>query len=410
MTFESGAVVAGRFEIEGLAGEGGMGAVYRARDHERGERVALKVFHERGRTGGGAPDHEAEARTLLELLHPNIVRCVAFGATDDGHEFLATEWLEGETLRARLSRGAIPVAQTIRIARRVAEGLAAAHAWGIVHRDVTPANVMMLPNEGVKLLDFGLAVHGRAEGAAGTVGYAAPEQARGDAPTPRADVFSLGCVMVECLLGEKPFAAETDVGVMARMLEGDTARVTSRLTGVPIALVRLLSRMLASDPEARPRDGAAVATELSIFDRASTPALSAVKSEPRGSVTDAEARASQVLVADTAAASDTRLLAELEALGATITAENRRITCVWASENSAVERAVRSARAALAVRRFDAHARVSLVAATSGTSGFSTALEELPGAPEIRLDADTARLLGDRFVVGVAQPHGDLVL
>ncbi len=404
MTFESGAVVAGRFEIEGLAGEGGMGAVYRARDRERIERVALKVFHERGRT------NEGEARTLLELLHPNIVRCVAFGATDDGHDFLATEWLEGETLRARLTRGPIPVAQTIRIARRVAEGLAAAHAWGIVHRDVTPANVMMLPNEGVKLLDFGLAVHGRSEGAAGTVGYAAPEQARGDAPTPRADVFSLGCVMVECLLGEKPFAAETDVGVMARMLEGDTARVTSRLTGVPIALVRLLSRMLASDPEARPRDGAAVAMELAIFDRASTPALSTVKSEPRGSVTDAEARASQVLVADTAAASDARLLAELEALGATITAENRQITCVWATENSAVERAVRSARAALAVRRFDAHARVSLVAATSGASGFSTAMDELPDAPEIRLDADTARLLGDRFVIGVVQPHGDLVL
>jgi tetratricopeptide (TPR) repeat protein len=404
MTFEAGSVVAGRFEIEGLAGEGGMGAVYRARDRERGERVALKVFHSRGRT------NEAEARTLLELLHPNIVRCVAFGATDDGHDFLATEWLEGETLRARLSRGSIPVAQTIRIARRVAEGLAAAHAWGIVHRDVTPANVMMLPNEGVKLLDFGLAVHGRAEGAAGTVGYAAPEQARGDAPTPRADVFSLGCVMVECLLGEKPFAAETDVGVMARMLEGDTARVTSRLTGVPVALVRLLSRMLASDPEGRPRDGAAIAMELAIFDRASTPALSAVKSEPRGSVTDAEARASQVLVADTAAASDARLFAELEALGATITVENRQITCVWTVETSAVERAVRSARAALAVRRFDAHARVSLVAATSNASGFSAALDELPDTPEIRLDADTARLLGDRFVVGVVQPHGDLVL
>jgi len=404
MTFQSGSVVAGRFEIEELAGEGGMGAVYRARDRERNERVALKVFHSHGRT------NEGEARTLLELLHPNIVRCVAFGATADGHDFLATEWLEGETLRARLSRGALPVAQTIRIARRVAEGLAAAHAWGIVHRDVTPANVMMLPNEGVKLLDFGLAVHGRAEGAAGTVGYASPEQARGDAPTPRADVFSLGCVMVECLLGEKPFAAETDVGVMARMLEGDTARVTSRLTGVPVALVKLLSRMLASDPEARPRDGAAIAMELAIFDRASTPALSSVKSEPRGSVTDAEARASQVLVADTTAAGDARLLAELEALGATITAENRRITCVWTTEASAVERAVRSARAALAVRRFDAHARVSLVAATSGASGFSAALEELPDAPEIRLDADTARLLGDRFVVGVVQPHGDLVL
>jgi len=404
MTFQSGSVVAGRFEIEGLAGEGGMGAVYRARDRERGEPVALKVFHSQGRT------NEGEARTLLELLHPNIVRCVAFGATEDGHDFLATEWLEGETLRARLSRGAITVAQTIRVARRVAEGLAAAHAWGIVHRDVTPANVMLLPNDGVKLLDFGLAVHGRAEGAAGTVGYAAPEQARGDAPTPRADVFSLGCVMVECLLGEKPFAAETDVGVIARMLEGDTARVTSRLTGTPVALVRLLARMLASDPEARPRDGAAIAMELSIFDRASTPALSSVKSEPRGSVTDAEARASQVLVADTTAASDARLVAELEALGATITAENRQITCVWSTENSAVERAVRSARAALAVRRFDAHARVSLVAATSNASGFSAAEGELPDAPEIRLDADTARLLGDRFVVGVVQPHGDLVL
>lgn len=264
-------IVGGRFVIESLAGEGGMGQVYRAQDRERGGVVALKIFKTRARA------NEQEARTLLELVHPNIVRCVAFGTTDDGSDFLATEWVDGETLRARLSRGALPIALTIRIARRVAEGLAAAHAWGITHRDVTPANVM-LQGEGathVKLLDFGLAVHGHGGGSAGTVGYAAPEQARGDPLTPRADVFSLGCVIYECLLGEKPFAAETDVAVIARMLEGDTARVTARLTGVPSALVRLVARMLASDPENRLHDGAAVAAELAVLE-----AREGQKSEP----------------------------------------------------------------------------------------------------------------------------------
>jgi tRNA A-37 threonylcarbamoyl transferase component Bud32/tetratricopeptide (TPR) repeat protein len=412
MTLAPGSVVAGRFEIEALAGEGGMGTVYRARDRDRGETVALKIFLTHAEA---AP----EARTLLELAHPNIVRCVAFGTTTEGSDYLATEWLEGETLRARLLRGPLTVAQTIRIARRVAEGLAAAHAWGITHRDVTPANIMLRANQQdstrepeVKLLDFGLAVHGRAEGAAGTVGYAAPEQARGDvAPSPRADVFSLGCVMVECLLGEKPFEAETDVGVIARMLEGDTARVTTRLTNVPVALARLLARMLAADPESRPRDGAAIAMELAVFDRASAPALSAVRSselrwsdlrggsEPRGSVTDAEERACEVLVAAGVAVGSPRLRAELEALGADITFDEGRITCTWAIESSAVERAVRGARGALAVRRFDVHARASLVAGKSAVSGFVAALDTLPVTPSIRVDADTARLLGDRFVI-----------
>ncbi len=415
MKHHPGDVVANRFDIEALAGEGGMGEVYRARDREREGRVALKIFHTPGHTNA------AEARTLLELLHPNVVRCIAFGTTDEGSDYLATEWLEGETLRSRLMRGPLPLGQTLRLARRVAEGLAAAHAWGITHRDVTPANVMLVKNEveQVKLLDFGLAVHGRAEGAAGTVGYAAPEQARGEPPTPRADVFSLGCVMYECLVGEKPFAAETDVGVIARMLEGETARVTSRLTGVPSSVVRLLARMLASNPEQRPRDAAAVALELAAFNRASTPAISSVRlaSEARGSasgsVTDAEARAAHVLVAETAAADNARLGAELESLGAAITRDGKRLTCMWSTESSAVERAVRAARAALALRRFDAHARASLVAGVSQTSGFVAALDSLPEAPALRVDADTARLLGDRFVVRPESSDagfGDLVL
>jgi len=395
--YAPGAVVAGRFEIERLAGEGGMGSVYYARDRERGEHVALKIL----RGAGAVP----EARTLLELAHPSIVRCIAFGATEAGEEFLATEWLEGETLRERLARGPIPLAQVLRIARRIAEGLAAAHAWGITHRDVTPANIMMVSDAEAKLFDFGIAVHGRAEGSAGTVGYAAPEQARGESPTPRADVFSLGCVIYEALLGEKPFAAESDVGVIARMLEGDTARVTSRLRGVPTALVALLARMLASDPELRPRDGAAVAAELALL--APTTSTSSLPSSR--SVTDAEARAAQVLVAETDAADGPRVLAELEALGARVSRFGRLLVCAWSTESSAAERAVRGARAALAVRRSDAHARASLVAATSDASGTDAAQGSLPDAPSVRVDADTARLLGDRFVVR-PEPSGDLVL
>ena len=401
-----GEVVANRFQIESLAGEGGMGTVYRAHDRERDATVALKIFRTHARA------NEQEARTLVELVHPNIVRCVAFGTTDDGHDFLATEWLEGETLRDRLARGPLPIAQTIRVARRVAEGLAAAHAWGITHRDVTPANVMLLGDASqVKVLDFGLAVRGREGGSAGTVGYAAPEQARGEALSPRADVFSLGCVMCECLLGEKAFAADTDVAVMARMLEGDTARVTSRLTGVPSALVKLVARMLSSDPEGRPRDASVVASELAALEDQSASAFPSTRS-----VTDAEARASQVLVAETAEAlprsSIARLTAELEALGAKLAWRGARVSCVWQTETSAVERAVRGARAALAVRRADAHARASLVSATSVASASRAAEESLPQSPSIRVDTDTARLLGDRFVVrpDASEAFGDLVL
>jgi len=408
--YEPGMLIAGRFVVERLAGEGGMGRVYRAHERDGATLVAVKVFNEPG------DGNDQEARRLLELTHPSIVRCIAFGRADDGSDFIATEWLEGETLRTRLTRGPLSVAETIRIARHVADGLAAAHAWGIVHRDVTPANVMLVSSathgarEDVKLLDFGLAVHGRAAQAGGTVGYASPEQARGDRPSARADVFSLGCVIYECVLGEKPFTGETDVAVMARMLERDTAHVTTRLKGVQGALVQLLARMLAADPEARPRDGAAVAAELATLAEA-VPPSSVEVSRPRSSVsvTNAEARASQVLVAEIAEINGEgagRIASDLELLGGHVTPSEvpSQIVCTWSTETSAVERAVRGARAALAVRRWNARARVALVVAPSDTAGREAAADALPDVPSIRVDADTARLLGDRFVV---RPEGD---
>ncbi len=402
--YAKGAVVAGRFVVERLAGEGGMASVYLARDKERGERVALKVFHPTAASTSVRSGAD-EARTLLELTHPSIVRCIAFGKVDDGsRDFIATEWLEGETLRARLERGSLSAAETIRIARRVADGLAAAHAWGIVHRDVTPANVMLIGDD-VKVLDFGLAVHGHKADSAGTVGYAAPEQARGERASARADVFSLGCIMYECIVGEKPFAAKTDVAVMARMLEGDTAHVTTRLKGVPEALVQLLMRMLATDPDERPRDGAAVAAELAAFSPAPAPppTFSAlVRSSV--SVTNAEARASQALVAEIDAGGGERIVSELEKLGGHVTRELGNLVCTWSTEPSAVERAVRGARAALAVRRLSAHAKVALVVGASDAAARDAARDALPEVPAVRVDTDTARLLGDRFVV---RPDGD---
>ncbi len=398
MTYPSGTVVGGRFVIEGPAGEGGTGVVYRAADRERGERVALKVFNESRVT------NDQEARRLLELAHPNIVRCIAFGRADDGRDFLATEWLDGETLRMRLQRGPLSLTQTLGIARRVADGLAAAHAWGIVHRDVTPANVMLVRDD-IKLLDFGLAVRGGAGNVAGTIGYASPEQARGERATARADVFSLGCVIYECIMGDKPFAGDSDVAVIARMLDRDTAHVAARLKA-PDPLTRLLTRMLSSDPEVRPRDGAAVAAELGtlgIVDAAPS-ATPTSKARSSASVTNAESRATQVLVAKLDGEGEDRIASELELLGGHVERHEKHMVCAWSTESSAVERAVRAARAALAVRRFHARAKVAMVVAPSHVAGREAAIEALPDEPSILVDADTARLLGDRFVV---RPEGD---
>jgi serine/threonine protein kinase len=162
-----------------------MGTVYRARD-ERGGLVALKVMH----AGEGAHARFArEVEALAELTHPNIVRYVAHGEATDGQPFVAMEWLEGETLSRRLARATFSVADCIAFGVRLGEALGAAHARGIVHRDVKPANIMMVGErpEEFKLLDFGLARRAgdvgvtRAGMMLGTPGYMAPEQARGDA-------------------------------------------------------------------------------------------------------------------------------------------------------------------------------------------------------------------------------------
>src|SRR5579871_1187809 len=248
---KAGELVAGRFEIERVAGVGGMGTVYRASDRaSSGAPVALKIL-------AGEQNAERfgrEARLLAELRHPGIVRYIDHGRTTDGKEYLAMEWLDGEDLGKRLGRTGLTAAESVALAVRVAEALGAAHARGIVHRDVKPSNLFLPGGDlaRVRVLDFGIARVGDATRAAtrtgmllGTPGYMAPEQARGGKDLDaRADVFALGCVLFECLTGRAAFVGEHVMALLAKILLEEAPRVSELRADVAPELDRLVARMM----------------------------------------------------------------------------------------------------------------------------------------------------------------------
>ena len=237
------------YELVSEAGSGGMGIVWQARRTETGERVAVKLL----RREGDLVRFALETNALSRLHHPNIVAYVGHGVMG-GEQFLAMEWLEGESLSHLLGREKPPLRRVLEIGRDVAAALACAHEQGIVHRDLKPSNIFLTATT-VKVLDFGVA---RITGEAGltrtgeligTPSYMAPEQARGEKTIgPRADLFSLGCVIYKCVAGESPFAAD-DVMTSLSKLAND---VPLRLQGVPRALADLVARLLDKRPEGRP--------------------------------------------------------------------------------------------------------------------------------------------------------------
>ncbi len=255
----------GVFDIESFVGAGGMGEVYKARDTRLDRHVAIKVLLPDAATDPrGRARFAYEARAIARLSHPRICSIHEMGH-QDGFDFLVMEYLEGETLAARLRKGPMPLAQALRTAVEIAEALAAAHAQGIVHRDLKPSNVMLTAG-GAKLLDFGLArlrapaVSGlppasgalpssqTAEGLiAGTLPYMAPEQLEGKEVDARADLFAFGAVLYEMITGRKAFEGTSQASVISAILSSQPPAIAVLQPLTPPALDQVIHNCLAKD-------------------------------------------------------------------------------------------------------------------------------------------------------------------
>jgi eukaryotic-like serine/threonine-protein kinase len=258
-----------RYRILGPVGIGGMGVVYRAEDTLLGRTVALKFL-----PPTLMPNPRAKARFLNEaraasaLDHPHICTIYEVGETAEGQLYLAMAYYEGETLKQRLERGPLPVAEALHIALQVARGLAKAHRHGIVHRDIKPANLMLDADGIVKILDFGIARlpdQSQSGPLLGTPGYMAPEQGRAGEVDARSDVWSLGVVLREMLTGWRP-ERPGDSGP-AETPPGEEPPVPLLPPEAPPGTDRLLSRMLAEEPADRYPDAAALLADLSALER-----------------------------------------------------------------------------------------------------------------------------------------------
>ena len=226
MTLSAGTKL-GPYEIVAPIGAGGMGEVYRARDTRLGREVAVKVLSPQF---AADPEFlarfEREARHAAAVSHPRLVTVFDCGVEGDT-PFIVMELIAGRTLRQVLDEaGVLPPGQAVTVAAAVCEGLEAAHAAGLVHRDITPANIVLNGGE-IKVLDFGIA---RADGTRaatatgtvlGTAAYLSPEQASGQTSGPQSDLYSLGCVLFEMLTGQPPFTADSTVGLAYRQVHDD---------------------------------------------------------------------------------------------------------------------------------------------------------------------------------------------
>ena len=261
----------GRYEIRSHIGAGGMGDVYLARDTELDRTVALKVL-----PASVATDEQRmrrfvqEAKAASSLNHQNIITIYEIG-NSDSTRFIATEFVDGVTLRQKLRRGRLNFSETLDIGIQIATGLAAAHEAGIIHRDVKPENVMLRNRDGfVKLLDFGLVkltevsrsdtdteaptralVNTDAGTVMGTVVYMSPEQARGKSVDERTDIWSLGVILYEMVTGVAPFAGETSADVIAAIVKTDPPPITRLVPDAPPKLEEIISKALEKERDER---------------------------------------------------------------------------------------------------------------------------------------------------------------
>jgi serine/threonine protein kinase len=262
------------YQVLSLLGKGGMGEVYLAYDSKLGRKVALKVLLKQFiQDPMRVKMFEREARAASALNHPNIVTIFDIGRFEDA-QFIATEYIEGQTLRQRIKASGMPMRELLDVAIQTAGALAAAHDAGIVHRDIKPENVMLRRDGYAKVLDFGLAkltepvpmsqidqdaISTMARGDAyntaglvmGTVNYMSPEQARGETVDSRSDVFSLGVLIYEMATGKTPFTGANAIEVLAATLEREPLPLTQCDQRIPAELERIVAKSLRKDREQR---------------------------------------------------------------------------------------------------------------------------------------------------------------
>jgi hypothetical protein len=292
----------GPYEIVGRLGSGGMGEVYRARDARLRRDVALKVLHPSLLTPDYVQRLSREARAAGSLNHPNIVAVYDVG-TEGPVPYVVSELLEGESLRRRLDRGALPYRKALEFGRHIAEALAAAHDKGIWHRDVKPGNVFITSDGRVKLLDFGLAKVQRAGKradpddstaspasrpgqAVGTAGYMSPEQVLGEPADARTDIFGLGAVLYEMLGHVRAFHRSTPVETMSAVVKDDPADLLQVNPALPPAAAAVVRRCLEKNPQERFQSARDLAFDLEQLEKASSraSAQASARAAPRRAV------------------------------------------------------------------------------------------------------------------------------
>jgi hypothetical protein len=258
----------GRYRIVRRLGQGGMGVVYLAEDLRLRRHAALKLLpHHLNVDVAARGRFEQEARAASALDHPNIVTVYEIGDAADGRLYIAMAFCEGVTLRELMDGGPLPAPLAVRLAVQVADGLAAAHRRGIVHRDVKPQNILVTDDNVARIVDFGIA---KMAGSAltqtsvtpGTIAYMSPERTRGQASDPRADVWSLGAVLYEMLAGRRPFEADSDQALVFAIRNDEPEPLDLVRTDVSAELSRIVQRCLAKDAEERYRDAEALLREL----------------------------------------------------------------------------------------------------------------------------------------------------
>ncbi len=265
--FQPGALIAGRYQIIGLLGKGGMGEVYRANDLTLDQQVALKFLPEEMSSNSAMLGRfHGEVRIARQVSHTNVCRVYDIGEVD-GHLFLSMEYVDGEDLGSLLRRiGRLPADKATEFARKICAGLAAAHNTGVLHRDLKPANIMIDGQGRVVIMDFGLAaVSDQVQGMeirAGTPAYMSPEQLAGLEVTVRSDIYALGLVMYEMYTGKRPFECESMAELMRLQHQSQAPSILTTAKDVDPLVEKVIARCLSPDAKSRPASALAVAAAL----------------------------------------------------------------------------------------------------------------------------------------------------